>query len=901
MRNGLSHFFEPGRGRLVGFATASRSGFALPLYGNDSRGNSLFTAHGEISGDPASPIVAFEGYWQTDPPVQLLDAPGPDVEIGSLPLHVFLWDGVAHSGSLAEIRDKLQDRIGEIRSRSPIACLGLMGDEADPDFSRSLYLSTAVLAQRLGVTIMREWAFGTYFASLAKVVLRREAKNSAWNDETYAAIGKVHISWDGESVRLHSPSPLHDRLNSSESRASELVRSLFAPFNSLDPDSSLFFVKDQKSGSVVERKPVSERVVEQGVAICSVGAKADGVVRSLRRVGWPVTSVKKVPPKSASSDRANYVLSTNQMMSDLQPLVLVVIVGEDVLEDPWLEEEFSRLCEAVSDLPERCIAFLAPALPAKRPSDFLIDSAVYQKASKAFEAVVDTSLARSPFWWGAEYHSLDRRVADIINGVVNATFSLRDTNIMHMLGAARGAKPELLGLLSYPDGATTAETVSEAGALFKGSLAVPVDPRVYSTRFGGRQKGDPTVALTSLSLGTDFASLAAAAIMRSEAVAHDPDRYALKRFPNDPSVLRTLRYPDLASSFELTSRGAPTGLPIMLCAESPTLEALKAAKEELILLARYTDSSAVSLFLADNTRRIRGILPFDMDILLPPRRIAARALVQRGQILGDAVRFGGAELEEALTYLSKDDIAMFSRRRLAPRRTGKPAWINEWVLPRRFAGITASRTPEDARLPDRRKVLKPGGLAAGEGYFGPWDILPNGLERIAIEDGVWPIAPKVISETAFVDSRFVVLISDPAVAGLLVSKPFHVWTKAMSKPRSSWPDRFPLDAIFSRFPYEAFHGFTVDQTSVAGRFAVRFDGSSRLRQLFESVVKADLLEQYDSPDVSGGWGTVQTQLIDDIDAELLAHIGLRGGATEFDILVRLLEFNRNLRFVDREH
>lgn len=60
---------------------------------------------------------------------------------------------------------------------------------------------------------------------------------------------------------------------------------------------------------------------------------------------------------------------------------------------------------------------LAPALPSAYPSRILLAQASDRLPGwRDFAAIIDTSIARSPFWPGTERRSLERRVADVIVG-----------------------------------------------------------------------------------------------------------------------------------------------------------------------------------------------------------------------------------------------------------------------------------------------------------------------------------------------------------------------------------------------------------------------------------------------------------------------------------------------------
>ena len=295
---------------------------------------------------------------------------------------------------------------------------------------------------------------------------------------------------------------------------------------------------------------------------------------------------------------------------------------------------------------------LAPALPAHEPSRVLSSLAEHQGVSFPCDAVVDTALARSPFWTGNPWRAVDRRVADTVVGsalVAAMVWRVRKA----LLSAGGGGAPLLfshavcygdpddvdpeLGLLS--ESSTFGLRPPDRGDQTFGFNIVPLDrsmrlaDRGYAAlreselrfaRFAG------TVVASVADAGPAASPGARAPVRRSQA---DETRVGRPRGMGRDDAAAGLRMPHLSAGIDLEDAGR-----LLVTAEAPTPKAVRRALEAGWAMVRYTDRQTISDLVAGGEGESTPPLP--RELRLPPlhRLPSNRGFAVRGIDPRDVLR-----------------------------------------------------------------------------------------------------------------------------------------------------------------------------------------------------------------------------------------------------------------------
>ncbi len=96
-----------------------------------------------------------------------------------------------------------------------------------------------------------------------------------------------------------------------------------------------------------------------------------------------------------------------------QPYATIVwLLDDDRLHDFGASAIMSDLYKRQA-FDNQTVHLLAPALPLLTPSKVLAPTRLSELRIRPCHAIVDTSLARSPFWTGNPWRAIDRRIADV--------------------------------------------------------------------------------------------------------------------------------------------------------------------------------------------------------------------------------------------------------------------------------------------------------------------------------------------------------------------------------------------------------------------------------------------------------------------------------------------------------
>jgi hypothetical protein len=492
-------------------------------------------------------------------------------------------------------------------------------------------------------------------------------------------------------------------------------------------------------------------------------------------------------------------------------------------------------------------------------------------------AVIDTTFARSPYWSGHQRRSVDRRMADIIAAIGTAVTA--EKRLHEQLIARKGAGPQVISM--YFDGAIGPDVgpVSELNASLPGDLALRVSMPI---RDHSDDKIRPGI-VELRALRQDFRRLAEAAILTELG----PGLMMNSEDPPEP-VREVLDQPAQAVAIQLENRGGELAV---ITAERPDLTTLRAARRLGAAVVRYTDRQALRALLHGEDGYA---LP--SEIRLPPlhRYAKNRGLATRGVDARDIVRLSQRHWADLLATLGGSVLLKEARRYRAALRAGaedEPIAIPApAILNAANAGdVLAQGLVEQMRHRENR------GVTAGKrisDLAAAWSQPSGGGRRWIIEDGLVPVEIAALSVDEVPAQRLFLIDGDEAVPALLLSRLFAVWARALLPSSTSWSSRFQVGQTFDAFPLTL--SFVVTPARGGSPPQLQF---SRQSDSFDDLMNLLGSHTGGSKSLTSNRRNIETLLQDDpvmrdVNAILLADIGLGPDADNLDILERLIEHNR---------
>ncbi len=198
---------------LIGYEKLTDHGLALPVFGRSPGANVFYTARSSQPGGAGGHITRFDQY----DPDALVPLPREQIRetgVGEPWLDIFLWEGVAYSGTAPEIWDALGEMRERVAEHSPLSLLALAeGVDPAPDFEL-VQKTFSWLTRRFGRRKAEEWRNDIYIRGMVLKSVRRELGADADRAEICRALQEeiaVHDDGDEISVFIGSGFSFLDR------------------------------------------------------------------------------------------------------------------------------------------------------------------------------------------------------------------------------------------------------------------------------------------------------------------------------------------------------------------------------------------------------------------------------------------------------------------------------------------------------------------------------------------------------------------------------------------------------------------------------------------------------------------------------------------------------------------
>jgi len=911
---------EERRLKLVGYYPSADRGFVMPLFGRAQGANNVFLARCLITGGRHGTITSFEAVEVDDqrrlPPDDFIE-----IEIGQTWRDVFLWNGAVFVGTPDQIWSELTSFHADLEARAPLSLLDLAVHAGRPEASRLAPVAMNFLTERFGAPQADGWR--CQFLRLHTELRLREALADVKLSD--AEFRLVRLSGMSGELRLELPRALTDALEASgkgQDSVEDIAKLAAMLGATLIPPASIDLASRQNGGTSIsstEHYPTTETSPSQleqrevrpstsglggpesrdpgTVAILPLGKRASAVTGHLRSArnhdAW------------SGGDRLDLMTDEDNLTSDgTNPEILVLIIDDEYLENGSLPpnvEEF--LTDRVSG---GSLVLIAPALPSNGPSTLLEARLVDHFLA---HAIVDTAVARSPFWWGQAKRSFDRRIADVVQLAITAgknqglrreLMQRRHDDILPVLS---------LGLL--PEKPSKNEQFGGPGNLRLGSESSWVD--------SNPKRNDPDIffSIRMSSDGRDlephddrliaegrrptnrfpeFASrLLTTVIEKGRRDAGSGKSSRLEQWQAPPAQLsQHMKTPSHAASFTI-EREYPeeANVQMVVTAETPNLDLIETANRLGWSVARYTDTASLRRFIGG--RSANGSFADEIDIGPIQSVEAHRRLATRGVDQRDVFRVSADLVAETLESLSPDERSV-AREHGRLRRSAAAAFSesNQDYLFK--SDFFQSHHPAAEKL---RVAASINGTRGGQRQTRRqadmqkcWMPPAEGLQRYALVDGAVPPILVRLHENEVPVEDFFFIDGDLAVSALFRSRPFAVWARATLPAASSWMARFSLIYTFGGFPIV--QPFRLE-AEPHGRMTLTLDDTS-FPIIDLALAVENHIDRAQSSQGLSSWREAHKAIHDLPEMQRLNEVILNayelpGDADDITVLRRLLELN----------
>ena len=812
-----------------------------------------------------------------------------------------------------------------MRAHAPLTLLDLALHSGRLGTAEIARTAIDYLTSVFGADEAHEWLRDTLLRQRTMVALRRIARDAELKPTIRALISQTEIvDVDDGTMSIEVPAALGEALAKADV-LSKLDESLAALGEVLDvglsgPTSAVM----EPNSAPPPRTERDDAWVDHGsdVLIIFSGPRAERVARHVETPDWVPDwgsgspyrvseyVVRQFDPRRGWPDSNGRptidVADGRYMPKDFSAYGAIVwLADDDAITGNAKSRQYADVRRALTSGFQPQIRLLAPALPLEEPSDVLMGPPP-KEPNFGFNTIIDTSIARSPFWSGNQRRSLDRRIADSLIGA--AMLCVGDNPVSrHLTLNGRHEGPTMLTYAARNGSrvdplADTAELASEASGLpfmLRGAADDVALPFYFEMRGVARRKPGASNAYGQILRRKPRFQQFAAAVVDEIVHRRSPEANGRQRIERHvpEGLTASLRHPIGLATLRPPQSGRVDRLAIL--AEAPSLRTLRIAAEENWAVARYTDRDTITRIFK-NAWPESGLLPEEISLPSLHRISGNRSFATRGLDPRDVIRLERRHYERWRSSSESELFDSVRRYRASINRANedlKPP-IPDFVLP--WADFqTACRqgdrgaialseqldlNPENPQYPPKR----PGDLRVA------WAMPGGKMRRFVIEDGQLPVALAELDEDEVPSQRIFLFAGDASVPALLSSRLFAVWARATTSRSTSWMSRFSVSGTFETFPIpEAFEVRRHDDGPAQLRLRRSKSALERvIRSIDEETRRSPPLEK-DEARFLLAWQ--EHPLIEALDAAILEATGLPENAPDLQILDHLVRLNASAK------
>ena len=914
---------------LTGYVALGEHGFALPCFSSGPHPNRWHVAVSSISGNHRGTVVRFDQFSPQE--IRRVSAEKVRrVRVGEPWCDVFLWKGQHFVGTPHEIWKALSEDY-TILLNAPLTTLDLAqaaGAEDSPRYAKDAY---KYLDGRFGRAKAQLWRRDNYLRPHAIQYLQQlfiERKLS----EGAGLVHLIEVIEQPKAFSVEVPDDLYDELARSACSDGFLrhLQKLADPFRmSVD-----MLARANDTGAAIEGGSLvaslkeadvssEERYDGDNILLVVLGRRAEEIARHVRDPEWaPMWSPGPIPQwrlntLSSSEGRLfervqkgkgkfDIIYGGDELPSLNHYAVVVVLVDDDTLMAR--ESVVGRpLAEIASQ--KKLIRLVAPALPRDQPAHGLVDQSDHHFIeltawTDTFDAILDTSTARSPFWAGHPRRALERRVADTLLGAAMLAATRGGLSDCLLGNRTSSSTPVLTLSVNAPHTQRLVDRDSRGGSIEMGILSEAGGTARYSANVAGgvlfasdfnakwlERRGAITRGVAQIkSVNPEFGPFAQQVVSSVIASLDEPRPGFIGRLSSSVKLAGVLQFPKLLHTVGVRKAAHVQRLAVI--AETPDIHMVQVASDEGCALVRYTDHETIREFVAPGPRDIVGLLPREVQLpnirrLPQNRHLATRGIDPRDVVMlskkqmDDLRKRGPATLLECIRRYRADIEAHRGMMYTVPRSdlnraiTATVRGAYRAYLERLDPGRSLPRVP--AKRPSDLRVA--------------WSKAPSGSTRFVVADGVLPIRLSKLPRIEVPAQKLFIVDGDAAVPALLQSRVFSIWARATLSRSTSWTPRFSVGGTFETFPI--LPPFELQPSEGSTSLILRASDKrlySRSRKWLEVISS-------EPPNFGDGAIYVDLDLIPHhplrraLDVSILDVYGLPSDASDLDIMRRLLVTN----------
>lgn len=906
--------FSPPALRLCGYAKLGRTGFALPCYASGVSPNTWYTATCSVAGDHAGHVTRFDAFSGQDV-VRLPEELTRTVGVGDPWCDVFLWKDEPFVGRPSEIWAQLERHVSEIQIEAPVSLLDLALYGKEDAVVGLAKLAYSFVQRQFGSDRAAQWRQRLLLRPMVIRSIQRLVQVDKLSLSMIDARG-VDVTEEGNVCRVELSPEIAKKIVEGGH-----VDEVFDEVHRLAAGLALDLRITEANGVVVNKGPPEEpsQSVEveastdeskpitpltdaesaQDILVVVCGRSGERIAKFVRAPRWypqwgegkgfGVRPYEVVDARRFDGSRADKrqpqirIIRSNEIPNDIGSFAVAIYVGSErhLSQVAWAQGGSGVLSPHM--LPPSCVKLGAPILPVDRPHDGLDMLLAPAQMQRAFAAIVDTSLLKSPTY-SRRPNGGSAKVAELIvcAAVLCAGGSaLRNYFLSHQ-------RPEATPLLSLgteliPRGIdarrSTVDLASEMtwGATdeFRRSTAV-----LFRSTFGAAPTGSARKHFGYVEVrqqARDFPGFARH-VLQEVGLSHLRSARSPFHSLNDirsldvpESILNELRFGDYVAGFAL---GASTDqAAVAILGETPTLRALLVAQTVGWQLMRYTDVESLLEFLSLAPSASRNALPYELSLPRANRLIENQGLFERGIANYDVV-----ELDASL------ETSFPSRIDAGVRRYRVPVWG--------ASGKSVSVVPSTENLGQNFNALSGFAPTAREALRTAWNRPASGVSRFAFATGFLPIQLMELPDGDIAHSSlFWVDGTEAAVRSLLESRVFYIWFRAYAyrgiPMQSSWKtvlETFPISPPFSVQRLTGYRPYLFLDKSAHEILSLARQVAELPANLDLRRVRRRILPYQPTSSAKRA-----------IDAAILDAYGMPSSATDAEVLVKLIEINNQAK------
>ena len=899
--------------RLIGWYGSEGHGFSVPLFGQSEGANTLYTARCSISGDHRSTIAGFEpvDVYEYD---RLPVGESISLVVGD-PWHdVFVWNGIGYVGTPDALWTELEPFHIDLAERAPLSFLDLALYADRAEVQRLAPLAFAYVDERFDRAMAQRWR-KQFVRQWLETEIRRKLAGCRFDEEAFRSVAVEENAPD--ALTAVPPAPLLRTLIDTGA-VGQVTEGLVSLAGTLGaditlPDASRGDATASDVAAVPDSPPAAFPAEPAGfsidVSVIAMGKRSREIVRHVRRSLKAPGAVVQLGPvgdwrivsgargKDGIPDRSGVSAST-----------VILLLDEEDSESAG-SGRIDRYLHEQADA--GALVILVPALPVRHPSRILGSGGGAPELTGQCHAILDSAIARSPFWWGRSKRSFDRRIADVITVAAAACLS---RGLREELRARRaGGAPPILAVGLVPRGSGGRQPSGWSQGIWLGSEATWVsgDPKrgdsaiLFSLRINPDDVGLEGVDGEIMAEGrrnvqrfADFAGAVVAHVLGGRHPGLGRSSLRVSEEPSTPdTIAQWLSFPRHSRAFRVKGNVADF-INLAVVGETPTVEAIAAADRVGWRIARYTDATTIRRIAEESGGD--DILPDEIEMGTVRSSEINRQLATRGVDQRDVFRISHNLLQEWLSTLpvATRHLAHEAARPMRSATRPHGELDSDYLVMREYVlrkDDPAARELEGLLRRERRTSLDVRPLKRRGDLRRCWTTPSAGFRRYGLVDGSIPvIVVELGSNEVPVEDLFVV-DGDEAVPALFRSRVFRIWAGATLPSASSWMARFSITSTFGGFPIVEPFRIVGQEGSLAALVA---DGAPRrLHTLADEIGRQ--IERQLARLHSRGWKAAHElgatgRAMDRLNEMILEWYGLPKNASDIAVLRRLQELNATL-------